>query len=91
MLANHKYSICPEGNGLDTHRFWESLYVRTIPIVIRTPLTEQIRASGIPCVLIDSWNTFSLDSLPEYSSFKFDDDLISLAKLQKNIMERLEI
>ncbi len=89
MLANHKYSICPEGNGLDTHRFWESLYVRTIPIVTKTSLTEQIRASGIPCVLIDSWNTFSLNSLPEYSSFKFDDDLISLAKLQINIQKQL--
>ena len=89
ILVNHKYSICPEGNGLDTHRFWESVYVRTIPIVTRSPLTEQIHASGIPCVLIDSWEEFSLDSLPEYSSCKFDDDLISLAKLRIDILERL--
>ena len=26
-LCMHKYVICPEGNGVDTHRLWESLYM----------------------------------------------------------------
>lgn len=25
--------VCPRGNGIDTHRIWEALYVGTIPIV----------------------------------------------------------
>lgn len=33
-LADHKYSLCVRGNGMDTHRFWESLYLGVIPIVI---------------------------------------------------------
>ena len=32
-LTNHKFSICPRGNGIDTHRMWECLYLGIIPIV----------------------------------------------------------
>lgn len=27
------FCVCPEGNGIDTHRMWEALYVGCIPIV----------------------------------------------------------
>lgn len=27
------FCICPEGNGIDTHRFWEALYMGCIPVV----------------------------------------------------------
>ncbi len=33
-LAKHYFSLCPRGNGIDTHRFWESLYLGVIPVVI---------------------------------------------------------
>lgn len=26
-LREHKFSLCPRGNGIDTHRLWESLYM----------------------------------------------------------------
>ena len=32
-LFMSKYSVCPIGWGLDTHRYWESLYFGVIPIV----------------------------------------------------------
>jgi hypothetical protein len=32
-IYNHKFVVCPEGNGMDTHRIWECLYMGTIPIV----------------------------------------------------------
>ena len=92
-LANHRYSICPEGNGLDTHRFWESLYVQTIPIATRSSLTEQIKASGLPCILIESWETFSRECLEEYSDYRFDDtyyERLSFATLQNYILSKLD-
>ena len=30
-LSKYKFSLSPWGNGVDTHRVWESLYVGTIP------------------------------------------------------------
>src|ERR1035437_6243406 len=32
-VYNYKFVLCPNGNGIDTHRLWECLYVKTIPIV----------------------------------------------------------
>lgn len=33
-IYNHKFVICPEGNGIDTYRIWECLYLGTIPIIL---------------------------------------------------------
>ena len=30
---NYSFELCPEGNGMDTHRFYEALFLNTIPIV----------------------------------------------------------
>jgi hypothetical protein len=32
-LTRHEMVICPRGNGLDTHRLWETLYLQRVPIV----------------------------------------------------------
>lgn len=33
-ILDHEATICPVGNGLDTHRIWEVLYCKRIPITI---------------------------------------------------------
>lgn len=91
QLAKHKFSFCPEGNGHDCHRFWESVWVNTIPVVTRSPMTEQFQAAGIPCVLIDSWDTFDIKKLPDYSSFTFDDAYyysISFSRFRQDILQK---
>jgi hypothetical protein len=32
-IYNHKFVACPQGNGIDTHRLWETLYMKSVPIV----------------------------------------------------------
>lgn len=39
-LASHRFCLCIRGNGLDTHRFWESLYLGVIPVIINNKTTE---------------------------------------------------
>jgi hypothetical protein len=39
-LASHRFSLCIRGNGIDTHRFWESLYLGVIPIIINNKTTK---------------------------------------------------
>lgn len=34
-IFNHKMVLCPMGNGIDTHRLWETLYCDRVPIVIK--------------------------------------------------------
>jgi hypothetical protein len=32
-MTQHKFVLCPPGNGVDSHRIWEALYTGTIPVV----------------------------------------------------------
>ena len=71
-LQTYKYCICPEGNGLDTHRLWEAYYVKTVPILLRCTFSENIKkTTGLPMILLDSWDDFKYDELPEYEKFDF--------------------
>jgi len=66
-LANAKYVICPRGNGLDTHRFWEALYNRAIPVVIKEDAL--FSAGEVPCLVLDRWcdlSDYSEDDLERY-------------------------
>lgn len=36
FLHKSYYVLCPKGVGEDCHRFWEAIYLNTIPIVKRT-------------------------------------------------------
>lgn len=63
-LASSYFCIAPRGNGLDTHRAWEALYLRTIPVVIRSVVSEQ--HEGFPFVVLDDWSQFrELEFSPE--------------------------
>lgn len=39
-LAQHRFCLCIRGNGIDTHRFWESLYLGVIPVIINNETTS---------------------------------------------------
>lgn len=71
-LATHKYSICPPGNGVDSHRIWECLYLNVIPVLLRSEFSERV-CRRFPCILLDDWRDFNADDLldsyerPEYS------------------------
>ena len=39
LLKTYKYCICPEGNGYDSHRIWECLYLNVIPICLKNNFT----------------------------------------------------
>jgi len=62
LVSKYKYVISPEGNGIDCHRTWETLYNKSIPVVDRSYTTEYF-AKYFPMVLVDDWNTFELSQL----------------------------
>lgn len=39
-LSSHYFCLCVRGNGIDTHRFWESLYLGVIPVIINNEHTN---------------------------------------------------
>lgn len=65
-LAEYKYSLCVRGNGIDTHRFWESLYLGVIPIIINNLNTncenfvKYLRKLGVPFREINDFSKFDI-------------------------------
>ena len=55
-LSSYKFNICPSGAGIDTHRFWESLLVKSVPIVLRNNLINHFLNHEIPMLVINDWN-----------------------------------
>lgn len=55
--AKSYFSICPLGNGIDSHRIWESLYLKTIPIAETTVnIKYLIDRYNLPIILINDWS-----------------------------------
>ncbi len=54
QLSKFKYNLCPKGNGFDTHRVWESILVKTVPIVESNQVNINLFNQGIPLFLIDN-------------------------------------
>jgi len=63
-LASSYFCISPRGNGIDTHRTWEALYVRTVPVLTANLVAEY--HSDLPMVVLGDWSEFrSIDFTPE--------------------------
>lgn len=65
LLSSYKFCICPEGNGIDTHRFWECLYLKVIPICKKNYVTEYY-SKLFPTVLLDNWQDFDTTILDDF-------------------------
>ena len=57
-LRSNSFVVCPEGNGVDTHRLWETLYMGGIPIVKKSDYLRSLLVN-LPVIQIDSWSQLS--------------------------------
>jgi hypothetical protein len=88
-IKSHDFVLCPRGNGLDTHRLWETLYMGSIPIIKRDIGYSQFE--DLPICFITSWNDITIDFLEkekeriQNSSWNMDKLKISywIDKIQK--------
>jgi hypothetical protein len=58
-LASYKYVISPPGNSVDCHRIWESLYLKTIPICLKS-------------VELKSFHIYNIDSFSNIDIFNLN-------------------
>ena len=60
-IYNHKFVLSPRGNGMDTHRLWETLYLGSIPIEKRN-INNQFY-TDLPICFVNNWNEITEDFL----------------------------
>ncbi len=56
ILGSYMFTASPPGNTLGSHRTWEALYLRTIPIVKRSADAESCAELGLPLWIINDWH-----------------------------------
>jgi hypothetical protein len=67
IANNFKFIAAPRGNGEDTHRFWEALYLNSVPVLKKSVWAKNVQSMGIPCVVVDSWKeNLVRDSIAEF-------------------------
>ncbi len=68
-IYHHKFVFCPGGNGMDSHRKWECLYMGSIPI--DTHSIDNRFYQDLPICFVDNWEDVTEDFLSsEYERIK---------------------
>jgi len=68
LMQQYQFVLCPRGNGVDTHRFWEALYRGAVPIVIESKWSRGIRHLKLPFIEIsEPTETGILRGISEFS------------------------
>ena len=60
-IYSHKFVFAPRGNGINTYRLWESLYLGTIPIVKYHINYEAYKE--LPILFVNNWHNITEDFL----------------------------
>jgi hypothetical protein len=82
-FRKYSFTACPVGNGVDTHRLWEVLYMGGIPIIKKNGILESM-LEDLPFVLVQDWKQINDDVF-------LQDSWDKLASRQDYNFEKLKI
>jgi hypothetical protein len=88
-LAQYKWCICPEGNGVDTHRLWEAMYLGCVPIVLKSPFIDTLMhytEGELPIYVIDTWSDLTNLNFPNFVRNKFMNKWLKLTFFKNQII-----
>ena len=69
LVQDFKLIACPRGNGIDTHRFWETLYRGSIPIVKDSVWIKNFEFLQGRVAITQSWGLSDLLSVIEKDNY----------------------
>lgn len=62
-IKSSKFVFCPRGNGIDTHRIWETLYMGSFPIV-KYEIAHHL-FTDLPILFVKDWKEINKEYLEE--------------------------
>jgi hypothetical protein len=57
-MSKSYFTVSPNGNGIDCHKTWEAIYMRSVPVVTWSVMAERFKEIGIPLLIIEDWSDF---------------------------------
>ena len=86
-LLKYAFCLCPRGNGIDTHRVWEALYMGCIPIC--KPYIAHKFPKSLPILFVGNWSDVTEDLLLNAQKTVdlslFDSDILKTSYWSKRI------
>lgn len=81
-IKDHKFNACPAGHAqsMDTHRTWETLYMRRVPIMIDHPYYRRLMM-GFPVLFIQKWADITKELLEQNDHLYQEAQTMSMDKL----------
>lgn len=64
-IQDHKFVLCPSGNGIESARNWETLYMKRVPIFKRHPYLEEM-FKDFPALFVDEWEEVTEELLAKH-------------------------
>ena len=83
QLRENNLVVCPQGNGPDTHRLWETLYMGGTPVVLSSTYTDHLLAN-LPVIVLRSWKQLADFQLMEEYWHKLNERKFNYEKLDVN-------
>lgn len=92
-ILDYEAIICPAGNGIDTHRLWETLYSNRIPIIIKIgdyKIYELYKK--LPILILDDENqlydeNFLDNNIKKIKQTKYDMSLLDMSYWYEKIIK----
>ena len=81
-IGKSKYGLCPTGYGVETHKFYECLLLKCIPIVTLTNTPQDRIYDVYPCLKLNSWDEIT----PELLNEKYDELSQQLEDFETNLI-----
>ena len=83
-LESHKFVLCPPGNGIDTHRMWETLYLDSIPVVEKNISSREY--SKLPIIYYENIEDVNIEYLNERcKELIFEKEMLSVDWWEKKV------
>lgn len=79
-LRRNAFVLCPAGNGIDTHRLWETLYMGGIPIIKANKSLNKLLID-LPVITVKSWQQVTEKKFMEDQWEKIYSNPMKLEKL----------
>lgn len=70
LLKRSKFVVCPQGTGVDTHRFYEALFFGAIPIV-KASFLDKLYMKYKNVVIVKEWSDVTREFLISKSPLEF--------------------
>ena len=91
-LENSKYVLCPRGNGLDTHRFYETVLMGSIPVVENSTLYPIHKETSV--LILDNFRNLTINLLENpqkhVTNLEFSKEILYMDYWWKKIEKKRE-